>query len=209
MICKALCQNKELLISDEWTTHLDEDWISKINQIFIEYQKNGGFHLEFHSHRNTLLEIVGKNGTGKTTLLKEIWKKLNKCHFFFRNQQSVVFIPTNPIYHLVGTAIRDELQKIGVSDNENISMIAKEIIVKDINTDVFALSSEKRKLLSLLIALLSNQPIVLIDEPFAALDTDNEQIVIETIKYVVSKGKMIIVTGQKTNPIFGNKIINL
>jgi len=49
MICKSLSAFPPLIISDEWTTHLDNYWINKIQLLFDEYFIKGGFHLEFHS----------------------------------------------------------------------------------------------------------------------------------------------------------------
>ena len=53
LICKTLCAFPSLIISDEWTTHLDSYWINKIQLLFDEYFNDGGFHLEFHSENST------------------------------------------------------------------------------------------------------------------------------------------------------------
>lgn len=56
IICKALNQQKKLIISDEWTTHLDSYWIDKIYKVFNDFNSDGGFHLELHSSINPIFE---------------------------------------------------------------------------------------------------------------------------------------------------------
>lgn len=51
IICLTLISKVPLIISDEWTSHLDEIWIEKISEIFQTYFEDGGLHLSFISNR--------------------------------------------------------------------------------------------------------------------------------------------------------------
>lgn len=72
LVCKALCACPTLIISDEWTTHLDSYWINTIQILFDEFFNDGGFHLEFHSENsNNNSEVIIKTNQTNSEYLRE------------------------------------------------------------------------------------------------------------------------------------------
>lgn len=85
MIGCALVSNVPLLISDEWTIHLDPYWINQIAELFDEYQNlRGGLHLDLvsskqmNSNGNIIPLITQISQNTKTTIYSgSINEKLN------------------------------------------------------------------------------------------------------------------------------------
>lgn len=267
MICNALVANPLLVVSDEWTAHLDQIWIGKIDKVLTEFVQNGGFHLEFHSNfqneenrfvetnnisnhikyptflskffwnpcplnvrtkvkftsskgksnieigakNGDLLLIQGDNGSGKTTLMKNLWKKAYFNKFIrFHSIPKTLFIPTDPLYHIVGPTLGDEIERVFSknfdSETENFF---KDLLNKNLNTDVFAFSFGERKTLAILLGLLSDYGLIMIDEPFAGLDDKKKKVVKNFIKYTIEQGKIVFISDQIENVEFYTKKIRL
>ncbi len=266
LICKALISNPSLIISDEWSIHLDDNWVNKIQLLFNKYYSSGGLHLEFHSKSNSenqfilsninpiyeinelqdvhskllnkiietnndtykvdfsanvvyygdkkkkkinislksgeLVTLIGDNGSGKTTLLKNLWKD---SYFMYKklfnntfHYPKILFIQTDPIYHILGPTIFDELKRIiGKHDLPETKLFFEHFLGINSDSDVFSLSYGQRKMFAIALGLISNYRVVCIDEPFAGLDDNNHRFILDLFKLALSHGKAIVITGQK------------
>jgi ABC-type multidrug transport system ATPase subunit len=279
MICKTLCAFPSMIISDEWTTHLDNYWTNKIQSLFNQYFAEGGFHLEFHSENSLhdtdvivktqqtnseylkrkelnidflkkvlessfkhsefsirryvsyygenrkknielqiangqLIQLYGKNGAGKTTLLRNLWKNSFFVHKRILNNVSknpkILFIPTDPSYHIIGPTVKDEFKKVIAKNyHEEAEDFFKSLIGININRDVLSLSFGQRKLLAITLGIFSNYPIICVDEAFSGLDALNHKIIVNLFKESVLCGKTIIYTDQENRNILNLKSLQV
>jgi ABC-type multidrug transport system ATPase subunit len=274
LICKTLCASPSLIISDEWTSHLDNYWIDKIQLLFNQYFTDGGYHLEFHSeisksnsdiliktnqtnsvylrdktidhnffnkvlesslkqqvyslHRSVsyfgdnknksidieinsgqLIQLNGRNGAGKTTLIKNLWK--DSFYLYRRILKSIdkkpnlLYIPTDPSYHIIGPTIKDEYKRIiGNNLEEEAKHFFENLLGVNTNSDVLGLSFGQRKLFAITLSLLSSYSIICIDEAFAGLDNENQKIVSDFFNSAILSGKTIIITDQENRNILNS-----
>ena len=171
----------------------------------IRYNHSHKRTILLHSHPGDITEIIGGNGTGKTTLLYNLWKHSNS---YIRRVVRKVAGNTYPqvhvilddsVYQVVGPTVHDELTRVFHGAHpEIITGIEEALIIflkTSSQTDVLSLSHGQRKLLALLSIVGSPAPVIAIDEPFAALDEENCLWVSRLIQIAAAKGKMIFVTG--------------
>lgn len=288
IICTALLAEVPLIISDEWTTHLDNYWINQLEKLFNQYFERGGIHLSFFSsncktknekivkfstqiditdnnhsmdenikpeqsdatylkniinsinsniiidalikyridderyikleaNNSDIISIIGSNGSGKTTLLRNLWYKSNNFLKRFLHKSFIkeivpkfLFIPTDPLYHILGPTLEDEVNRILLdnTDRSAIKFISELVGVKP-DTDVLTLSYGQRKILATTIAVISDYPVIAVDEPFAGLDEKNHKYIEQILKFAADAGKIIIVTDQKLNIKNATKHITL
>ena len=186
-----------------------------INDVTLDFQKG------------KIIALIGKNGSGKSTFLDcllgvndysgsicindlDINKLSDKEYARF-----VSFIPQS-VQTNIDYSIRDFISfgrtpylKVGRTpskkDYEMVEANAKKCgIMKLLNKDINKVSGGERQLAFIARALTQETPIIIMDEPTAALDFGNQQKLFKTMKELVAEGKTIIVTTH--NP---NHLINL
>lgn len=154
----------------------------------VDYQ-NGSFHiridrLEFEKGKK--YAIIGSNGCGKTTLLKLIMQYLHP-------NSGTILLDGKPICELDTSACisyvdqNEYIYHAGVHDNitifDSYPDIGKQIldnfwgkhqdIIED--TDCQKMSGGEKQLIAFLRVITKNTPIILMDEPFSAMDTVNKE----------------------------------
>ncbi len=167
-------------------------------------------------HPGEKLAVVGLNGAGKTTLVKLICgfldptvgrvllngkdiKRYNRADYY--RMFSAVFQDFDLIAGTVATniaqddtkqdmeKIKDSLKKAGLSDKINgLPQKEQTHLCRDVYDDAVMLSGGETQRLMLARALYKNAPIIVLDEPTAALDTIAESDLYQ--KYAeMTKGK--------------------
>ncbi|HFI0420060.1 TPA: ATP-binding cassette domain-containing protein [Streptococcus suis] len=182
--------------------------IISVDNIFKSFNGRQIFSgLSFEINRQEMIAIVGKSGTGKTTLLNcmgllekvdsgnikinnQIISFRNRRHFFrdiagflFQNfallENETVHQNLNLILHDTDKQAR-ALEKVGLDKN---------ILVQP----VYQLSGGEQQRVALARLLLKNPQIIFADEPTASLDRENAKEIIDLLKDLCHQGKTIIV----------------
>lgn len=157
------------------------------------------------SLKNGILGIYGANGSGKTTLLKIIsgFEKPSCGRVFFNGREITNKAPQEIVK--LGVAIAFQIPRVfwNLTVHENVLLAARETdytaeICKELNLeDVLfkkakEISQGKVKLLQLAMCFALKPKLALLDEPFASLDAENVEVVLEFLKKRGSEISMII-----------------
>ena len=155
----------------------------------------------------TINFIQGKNGAGKSTLLQILSGKMSRDHalqgklqieenFYDLSQsaqiaQQVAFVPQNFNEILVHAySFRENLQFAQMSHYPSLSGLPESKLLPsliekygiDYDIPVSQLSGGQRQILSILMVLARSPKILLLDEPTAALDEENTQLVMDFLQ---------------------------
>ena len=200
-----------------------------VKNLSFEYNKGNkvldGVNLEFE--KGKIIALIGKNGSGKSTFLDCLLgvneysgeisidgynlKELSDREY----SRYVSFIPQS-VQINIDYSIRDFISfgrnpylKIGQSlSDEDIRLVEENASKCGIETlldkDINKVSGGERQLAFIARSLTQKTPIIIMDEPTAALDFGNQQKLFRTMNELVSEGKTIIFTTH--NP---NHLVNL
>ncbi len=132
-------------------------------------------HISFHLKQNEKIALIGANGTGKTTLLRDI---------YHTKQDSIQISPEAKIGFLSQTTgetldenstILNEFLSKELSTNRAVKeYLAKYGFTKDLSQKIQTLSGGEKNLLQLAKIGLSNANFLLLDEPTSHLDTKTQ-----------------------------------
>lgn len=154
----------------------------------------------FSFKKGRIYQIKGGNGSGKSTLLNFLYKKklLKNALFLDQNYRSLIYE-----YHKVWWNIG--LPKIINSRNsidiyQDTKTIMHELGI-EIDPDRFCweLSGGEMRIITLARFSLSDCEAILLDEPFANLDTKRIPQVWRLIEDFINKGKSVILTSHTDN----------
>jgi len=160
--------------------------------------------ISFHVNRGEIFGILGPNGSGKTTLFNLILgilpidsgkitingEIINSLPIHVRcKNYKISYVPQNSAC-LLGLKVEENLEAISeikIKDKIKRKDIIQELLVKfgldNIkHTQARSLSGGERRRLSIALALLTKPSILLLDEPFSALDP----LSVETIRKIIS-----------------------
>jgi len=159
-----------------------------------------------------ILGIIGPNGSGKTTLLKNaagIWQPssgavrwcANDLRFKERRKlsQIIAFVPQSPFVAFDYSV--EEIVAMGgyplgkaVSQEEVQKALEEVDALHLMNRPITQLSSGERQRIFIARALVTDAPILLLDEPAAFLDIRHQIEVWRLLKKLASKNKILLVT---------------
>jgi len=158
--------------------------------------------------------IDGKSGVGKSTLLKillgliksssgkvTIYSRADDLNLYAYSGQSNKLFNLSVIENLIYPKTADHL-----SSSERMKLeslldefgFRKSILNKDIAKEGENLSGGERKRLSILRALIRPSKVVILDEPFANLDSNNIEIIARKIQDL-SKNRIVIIVSHETS----------
>lgn len=130
-------------------------------------------HVSFTVHAGEKVALVGANGTGKTSMLRQIWKNQNPAvHFsqeafpaFFSQLHAEILNEENTIYR--------EFQNVGLETHEQVEQhLQKYCISADsLGRKIKQLSGGEKNLLQLAKLAIGHANLLLLDEPSSHLDT--------------------------------------
>jgi molybdate transport system ATP-binding protein len=132
--------------------------------------------------------VYGPNGAGKTTLLRRIAGTMPDT----QRRDSVAYLPQRP--HLFrGTVMANLL--LGVADPSRAIALAQQLgLGDDLDGPGELLSGGERQRLALARTLASDQPVVLLDEPLAAIERAGRDPVVDVIRDETASRALVCVT---------------
>lgn len=199
-----------------------------INNISV---RNTLYYNNIQILQNTLTIITGKSGAGKSTLLQilngtqEIDEPYTKERIFYcgknleeinplQLRKEIILIPQK--IYLYPVSIKENfityynlLDKPYPTD-ENIKNTLKDLgINKDLNTLCTELSGGERHRVYLALCFLLEPPVLLLDEPTAALDKENAQRLMHILRKKKQKQSIIMVCHDESLLDYADTILHL
>jgi len=181
--------------------------LTNIIKEFLHRKVFDNFKLTFEAGK--VYAIIGQSGSGKTTLLNMIaklesyegsilyeGKELSKIkkHSYFLNDLSYLF------------------QNFGLIENENQKLSKKtkqekkletlaqvNVAYLKLNQKIYELSGGEAQRVALAKAILKDSPVILADEPTAALDSENSEEVMKLLLSMKNENRIIIIATH--NPV--------
>ena len=189
------------------------DIILEAKQLSFGYDKPLLQDVSFHMRGYDKLAIIGPNGTGKTTLLKVIEKKLKplsgKIHFL-RDYNIGYFDQNQEDLHMHKTIYEEIHDYYPIITNKEVRHIAARFLFynEDLDKPIHILSGGEKVRLVLLLLMLSNPDLLILDEPTNHLDIETKDIVEDVFSEF--SGPIIFVSHDRyfINKI-GTKLIHL
>lgn len=127
----------------------------------------------FELHGNEKVAIVGANGTGKTTMLREIYK--NKHSAITIGEEVKVGFLSQIHGEMLDESktVYEEFEPLGFENRASIQAFLKDYCFEEetLNSRISMLSGGEKNLLQLAKISLSNADLLLLDEPTSHLDT--------------------------------------
>ena len=182
--------------------------------LFVNFGKNAVlWDVSFQIPKGDLLAIVGPNGAGKSTLLKAALNLVaplsGKVDFFGKpleeSRSKIAYVPQResvdwdfPItvmevalmgrYHMLGS-----IRRLRKSDVE-AALYALRLVGMELYQDrqIGELSGGQQQRLFLARALAQNPDLLLLDEPFSAIDLVTEKSLVALLRQLAKSGKTII-----------------
>jgi len=181
-----------------------------LNNLTVHLGKNR-YCFNLQTGTEQVCAILGKSGSGKSTLLNLIagflvaesgklqWQKENLVGLP-ANQRPIttLFQQNNLFTHLnvaknIGLGINPDL-KLTNQDKDNIDQVLDEVGLAGYAThSATKLSGGEQQRVALARCLLRKQPILLLDEPFSALDEHTRHDMLELTRNVIHKHKLCVV----------------
>lgn len=164
-------------------------------------------NISFSANPGDVIGILGVNGSGKSTLLTCI-----ASHFAKTNEVNVGYVPQeNPLF--------DELKPIdnikmwsSLSKSEILEKLSQPPLVnmgitEFLDTPVRKMSGGMKKRLSIATVLINQPQLLLLDEPFAALDLPAKQDILQYLSgYRLMSGTIIVASHDEDIFNFCNKV---
>lgn len=196
---------------------------SDLHKNFLHRQVISNINLELAS--GDKLFVFGSNGSGKSTLLKMLAGLLQPSSgtvsLYINNTKEAVRLPDRkhcgyaaPALNYYGDLTCSENLKYIIKTcrlrTDNINDILKKWELDSVkNLPVSKLSTGQQERLKLAGAMLGQPELLLLDEPFANLDTSGSDILRRELESSFNKSIVIIATNRKEDIIGQKTVLNL
>ena len=193
----------------------------EIKNLSFQYDKKSRLifnNLSFNLDDNCLLSVLGKNGIGKTTLIKCLTKEINDYsgEILINGKNIKEMTDLEISKKIAGVATNNSIyQNLNVADyvvmgfankltffqvpNKDLYCKALEILeslgyADLLNKLMFELSSGEKQIVRIARAILQEPEIIIFDEPTANLDIKNQLVVLSQISNLLERKYTVITT---------------
>lgn len=193
-----------------------------INTFRAQHAKHQAVSANFHRGETVLIE--GNSGVGKTRLLKAMASFVPYSGERLINQaltqsedlyEDILYVEQSP-YCLSGSLRQNLLIANEKASDPQMKHVLNQVnlsYLNDLNEWVGSggrqLSGGELKRLGLARAILSNKPVLLLDEPFEALDTKNIELISELINHLKTNKIIIIASHIKAEKLLTEQRLSL
>lgn len=158
------------------------DIILDAKNLTIGYDEPLITDMNFHMRGFDKLAIIGPNGTGKTTLLKVIEKKLKPINGrveFLREYKIGYFDQNQETLHYNKTVFEEIHDNYPMFTNNDVRNVAARFLFfnEDLEKPISILSGGEKVRLVLLLLMLENPDLLVLDEPTNHLDIETKDII--------------------------------
>lgn len=208
----------------------------KVKDLSFKYRENDPYilrNLNFNIKKNSITAIVGKNGQGKTTLLKilmGLYKNyegkilfnnysLNEIPFY-KISEKISYVPQET-FLFTGTIKENLLLANTKASDEDIKVACKLLNIDNViesfkdgyDTEIgyngISLSGGQKQRLGIARALLRKADLFLFDEITSSVDVETEEIIKNILKEISKTKTVILVTHKKNTLTIADNIIAL
>ncbi len=186
--------------------------LTNITKEFLHRKVFDNFKLTFEAGK--VYAIIGQSGSGKTTLLNMIaklesyegsiryeGKELSKIkkHSYFLNDLSYLFqnfglIENETIdKNLDLGLINQKLSKKTKQEKKLETLAQVNVAYLKLNQKIYELSGGEAQRVALAKAILKDSPVILADDPTAALDSENSEEVMKLLLSMKNENRIIII----------------
>ena len=192
-----------------------------IHQLTVKYDKTSAlWDLNVSIERGSLVGVIGPNGAGKSTFLKSLLglvKPLSGSIRFFgkpykKYSQSIAYVPQKgsidwdfpiTVFDVVLMGRYGKLKGLKwytKADKIAARKMLERLEMGDLaERQINSLSGGQQQRLFIARALLQEGDVLLLDEPFAAVDKATEAIIVQLLKKLQEEGKTILVVHHDLN----------
>ena len=168
----------------------------KAKNLYFKYDKDYIIHnLSFEIERGEKFLIVGKNGVGKSTLLKLIVNNLSptKGEILLGTKVKLAYYAQEHEILEKEKTILENFENEKINDKNLRSFLGRFLFFNDdIHKKIYTLSPGERARVALAKLALSKANVLILDEPTNHLDNDTQKIIAEAFKDY--KGTMLVVS---------------
>ena len=154
---------------------MQSDLIFSLRDVDVRFGKKEIFNnLNLNIHRNDLIALVGKNGVGKTTLMKIIMgnQELDNGELWSYPNLKISYFPKNFEIDFSKT-VEEEIMKVILKDEEKFKI---DMYCHNLNLNkkekINNLSGGQKRRIFLIKSLIPDSDIILLDEPTNHLDLE-------------------------------------
>jgi len=211
-------------LNDKNAIMTDEDCIISLRGVSINYEnKNILKNVYLDIHKGEIVALVGKSGTGKSTLLKSILQLIDYEGDIYVYNKNILNLPVNQLRSVISYILEDNdlfagtiesnvrYGNITASDKAVIHAMTMAGLMGDEHTDIDIkmkvgmngerISGGQKQRISIARGFLKNSDIILMDEPTAALDPIIEKKIMSQLEQLAAQGKSIILTSHRLSTI--------
>jgi energy-coupling factor transport system ATP-binding protein len=144
-------------------------------------------NLSLQVYEGEVFGVIGRNGVGKTTLLKILAGIIPYSYGEVFVEKPVFYIPQRPIYWFSSGSVRDEINKYievfrrGLDVDDVLELFYLEKVA---DRNPYTLSVGEARKLSMALAYIARPRVLLFDEPLLGLDRDSEEVFIELLESI-------------------------
>ena len=145
----------------------------KVEDYALAYEEQLLEHVSFAVHAGEKVALVGANGTGKTSMLRRIWKNEDPAIHFAEEAVPAFFSQLHAELLNEGNTIWGEFQDAGFETREQAERYLRDYGFEpdSLGRKVGSLSGGEKNLLQLARLAAGNANLLLLDEPSSHLDT--------------------------------------